>query len=108
MNEYEIDECVERVERHAPQFLPYARFLADWRDTINENSDGWPYWKIGRNSAKKLMSLLDRTIAALREGGEMPTEAEFKKSLAPIRAAAKKYNLPVPELRENMPAGPRM
>jgi hypothetical protein len=47
MNEYEIDRAVAQMEEHAPELAPYAKFLSDWKDTVNNNSDGWAYWQGG-------------------------------------------------------------
>lgn len=107
MNEAEIDHASRIVETHAPQFFPFAKFLSDWRDTVNNNSDGWPYWKAGASCADKLMTLISKTMDSLRGDGEMPTEAEFRKSLTPIRAAATRFKLPTPELLEAPSAGMR-
>jgi hypothetical protein len=87
MNRHEIDEAVERFASH-PVLGKYARFLAAFRDEVDEHSDGWPYWKLPIQAADKLMTLLHGHL----RGGmgayprlPEPTEAEFKKTLTPIK-----------------------
>jgi hypothetical protein len=104
MNEGEIDQSVEVISERAPEFARFAKYLSDWRDVVNSSSDGWPYWKAGARSAERLMGLLNKVMDVLRgRGGEMPTEQEFRKSLAPIKALATKHKLKAPEL-EDAPA----
>jgi hypothetical protein len=100
MNEYDVDEILDITQRQFPQFEPYAQFLHDWKETINSNSDGWAYWKAGRGAADKLAGLLDQVKMSMFGRGELPTEAQLRKALTPIRSAATRHNLPVPELRE--------
>lgn len=77
MNEYEIDEAVVRYRSH-PVLGKAARVLSALRHTINENSDGWPYWKAPSKAAKQLMSLFEKPAEA--------TEAAYRKALAPIKS----------------------
>ena len=98
MNEHDIDDMVDLTAQHAPQFERYARYLADWKDVVNSNSDGWPYWKAGSACAAKLSAALQDVRDSLRNGTPMPSEAVFKKALSPIKAAATRHGLEVPEL----------
>lgn len=103
MNEYDIDDTVRLIHDRHPRFYPYARYLSDWRDIVNRNSDGWPYWSGGSRPARKLMELLDQTVRALRgwpadRGATLPDEKDLRKALAPIKACATRHKLPVPEL----------
>lgn len=100
MNEYDVDEVLDITQRQFPEFERYAQFLVDWKDTINNNSDGWAYWKAGRGAADKLSGLLNQVKMATFGRGELPTEDQLKKALSPIRAAATKYKLPAPELQD--------
>jgi len=100
MNEYEIDEAARIIEHHAPELYPYAKYLSDWRDTVNGNSDGWPYWKAGSSCAAKLMELVTQATNSIRGRGEMPSESLFKKALTPIKSAATKFKLSAPELEQ--------
>lgn len=88
MNESEIDEAVRRFATH-PVLGPAARFLEAFKDQVNGHSDGWPYWTAPSKAANKLMTWL----AGHLRGGmgayprlSEPTEAEFRKTLAPIKA----------------------
>lgn len=106
MNEYEIDEAVELIGDRAPEAARYAKFLHDWKEVVNSSSDGWPHWKAAGKSAEKLMALVQRTLNVIRcRGGEMPTDDEFRKSLAPIRALATKHKLTAPELADTPAPG---
>lgn len=104
LNSYEIDELADLLGTYAPEIAPYAVYLRDWRDTVNANSDGWAYWRGGTRPAQKLCELLSGARGALRGHGEMPTEADLKKALSPIKAAATKNNLPAPVLTEPVAA----
>lgn len=104
MNEYEIDDALDMLRAHAPELAPYAKYLADWRDTVNENSDGWPYWKAGRSCAVKLMEAVHGATLALRTSKPLPPEEDFAKALRPIKAAATRLKLPAPVL--SAPDGP--
>jgi hypothetical protein len=100
MNSDEVDHAIDVIAHHAPEFSPYAKYLGDWRDVINNHSDGWAYWKAGRNSASKLVTLVQSVIdvLAMRSRAEMPTEKDFLKALTPIKSMATKHNLTAPTL----------
>lgn len=100
MNEYEIQESLDIVKNHAPDIVPYAQYLQDWVDIINQNSDGWAFWRAGRAAGDKLGNAVQKAVNALRGRGEMPTEKELKAGLTPIKSAATRHNLPVPEFKE--------
>lgn len=110
MNEPEIDETVEMTAQAAPQFSKYAKYLSDWRDVVNANSDGWAHWKGGTRPAETLMALLQSVKDKIRGRGNfrtdeapMPTDAQFKKALSAIRAAATKHKLTAPTLEGDAP-----
>lgn len=107
MNEGEIDRAIDLLGSHAPDYLPYAVFLGEWRDIVNQNSDGWPYWKAGSRAAGKLMELLDQAVqATFRSGVDYPDLEAFPKSLTPIKAAATKHGLQRPELKKDVGPAP--
>lgn len=60
MNEYEIREARERwsTSDH-PVMKPATRALYAFMQTVNDNSDGWPYWRPASKAATKLMALVD-------------------------------------------------
>lgn len=107
MNEGEIDQMVEFTKYDAQEYAPYAQYLSDWRDIVNENSDGWPYWKIGAGAATKLMEALQALQDSHRFRGEAPDDAQFRKALTPIKSFATRRGLPSPELQPAQP-GMRM
>lgn len=98
MNEGEIEQMLEFTRYEAPEFAPYARYLSDWMDVVNDNSDGWAYWKAGSGAAGKLMDALQALRDSQRYGGAAPDEAVFKRSLAPIKSCATKHGLTAPTL----------
>jgi hypothetical protein len=110
MNRDDIDNMVLVGEVDLPEILPFARFLADWRDTVDDNSDGWSTWRAGSKCADRLMSLLQEANKSRRNRGNLPPRELFVKALTPIRSFASKRGLPRPELAEERPApaGPRM
>lgn len=103
MNEPEIDEALAIIGKYAPRFLPYAKYLSDWRDIINQNSDGWAYWSAGTRPAGKLQELLSAIISNIRgnvRGRNVPEPSvrDLDRALTPIKSIATRKNLPVPVL----------
>lgn len=109
LNEGEIDQMVERLKHYPYQeFLPYIQFLSDWRDIVNQNSDGWCYWRIASKSAEKLQTLIHDLDCWIRYGGDAPhrlpqlpkpSHEQFRKALTSIRSFATRHKLQVPELK---------
>lgn len=84
MNEHEIDEAVRRFDRgDTPNLLAGAEALDRLCRWTNSNSDGWAYWKLPLNAARKLMELLQ---AADRFDPTDCTEAQLKAALVPIKS----------------------
>ena len=77
MNEYEINAAVDRFSNH-PVLSKATKFLAKFRDEVNANSDGWPYWSRPVVSAKKLMTIIMHP--------EQATEQSLKAAITPIEA----------------------
>lgn len=93
MNEMDIDQAVERFKAH-PVLGKYARFLSAFRDEVNAHSDGWAYWKAPAKAADRLMTLMNgHLFSGMGAYPRMqePSEAEFKKTLTPIKAFYAKY-----------------
>jgi hypothetical protein len=111
MNDFEIDRCVEVLERRDSPVARFARFLADWRDVVNANSDGWSHWQGGSRPASKLSDLVQKAtdVALGHDRGELPTDRELTRSLGPIKAAATRHGFQAPVLRdaEGPTVGPR-
>lgn len=101
MNEMEIEMAVEVLREHAPEYLPYARFLDGWKEQVNDNSDGWAYYAGGRRAADKLSTLVKQALDALRDRSiEPPAIEDLDKALRPIRAAATRLGWEPPEFDE--------
>lgn len=100
MNEYEVDEILDLTKRRYPQYEPFAQYLHDWKETINNNSDGWAYWKAGRGAADKLCTLLEQVKMAELGRAELPSESLFARAMTPIKAAATRHGLQAPELQD--------
>lgn len=100
MNEHDIDRALFVVGQYAPEFLPYVRYLSDWRDIVNQNSDGWAYWHAGTRPAGTLEDLIDRLMSSIvgAHGAVAPSAREFDKALTPIKSFATRKKLPAPVL----------
>lgn len=103
MNRDEIERMVEIAEEEMPKILPFVRFLNDWKEIVDENSDGWSSFRAGSKCAEKLMILVKEAESSRRGRGQVPPRELFKRSLASIRSFASKRDFPVPELREAAP-----
>lgn len=77
MNRMDVEDAVDRYKNHAVLGIA-ARFLSDFVEEVDSVSDGWPYWKLPSNAAKKLMELIQK--------GGNPTMNDLKKSLVPIKS----------------------
>jgi len=90
MNEWEIDEAVDRYRDH-PVLGPATRTLSNLRDATNRNSDGWPYWQKPSRAAKRLMELIQgygldpRNVRFDRERADA-TVAKLRVAYSPIKA----------------------
>ncbi|MDW9481124.1 hypothetical protein GOB57_20990 [Sinorhizobium meliloti] len=104
MNRDDIDRMVLVGETEVPEILPFATFLADWRDTVDENSDGWSTWRAGSKCADRLMGLLQEADNSRRGRGHVPPRELFLRALTPIKSFATQRGLPRPELVEGRPA----
>ena len=99
MNEYDIDRALEVVRQHAPEFFIYVKYLSDWRDIINQNSDGWAYWSAGTRPASNLEDLISKLMHSISgRNVEEPSVKEFYKALTPIKSFATRHKLPAPVL----------
>lgn len=97
MNTWDIDRAMADHAKH-PVLGPATRMLGVFRDTVNQNSDGWPYWTAARKAASKLMYLIE---VGDTNRGRTATEAEFKKAQTPLKTFCTKHNLPFPRLDDN-------
>lgn len=88
MNESEIDDAVRKYRDH-PVLGKATQLLSKFRDLINSNSDGWPYWKAGSAAARQLMTMIGSPDTA--------TEAQLKKAMVPIKSLCTRHKLKFPE-----------
>lgn len=97
MNEYDIDNTIDTLSRVGSPLAPYARYLGSWRDVINSNSDGWPFWKVGHQAANKLSEVLDAAMSHHRGRlSSEPSVEDARKAVTPIKSAATRHGLPQP------------
>ena len=77
MNAKDIQQAIHRYAEH-PVLGPAARFLDEFREEVNQHSDGWAYWTLPCRAAKRLQEMILGTRPA--------TLVEFHKALRPIRS----------------------
>jgi hypothetical protein len=101
LNEYEVGEAIRSAEFNGqfgddhPNALKGAQVLDRLMRWTNSNSDGWPYWKLPSNAAKRLMeALYVRYFSAYdkRVTADM-TDAELKAALTPIRSFLRRHGV---------------
>ena len=101
MNRSDIEEA---VERHAgkPVLARATKFLKDFQEMIDDHSDGWPYWAPPVRSADKLMTLIEDYHPWKRDSRPicLPTEADLKKAITPIKSFCTRKKLPCPKLEK--------
>lgn len=86
-NEANVDRYAIEFAHH-PILGPAARFLQEYKDLINSNSDGWCYWRYGTKCADSLCGILHNASQAKYES--MPVEQATE---AQVKAACKKITL---------------
>lgn len=85
-NTCEVDDFV-RTFQNDPVLGPGANYLSEYRDIINENSDGWAYWSHGRKCSDSLSELLCKAINHQRyERFRSRADEEANPYNAPARA----------------------
>ena len=93
MNDYDIDQAQHRFAND-PILGPAATFLKEFKDEVDNHSDGWAHWKAPVQAAAQLMTLLQAGEANFRnqhgEGREGDrqeiTVQSLTKAIAPIKA----------------------
>jgi hypothetical protein len=78
LNEDDIDFAADRG-------VPGARVLQAFKNMVNENSDGWPYWRLATNASVALQKLVQSGTA------DAPAIA---KALVPIKSFCTRKGLP--------------
>jgi hypothetical protein len=84
MNQSEIEWAAQR-HHECPNVRKGVRLLLRLMQSVNEQSDGWAYYRAPSKSAEKLMELL-KTAGNLNHDthGEI-SEAALKQAITPIR-----------------------
>jgi len=97
----EIDQAIRTLAFCGESdFLPYARFLAGWRDAIAGIEGGWGNWKEGTDVAFTLFDLVTKAALHAHEGRKMPPFAAFENAMMPIGEAAARHGLQIPEVTD--------
>jgi hypothetical protein len=109
MNEYEVDDVVDRfTAEETPNLHRGAQILSRLRYWTNANSDGWPYWQKPANSASKLMDMLHAAEGNRRRGlSDVDiTAAELTKALSPIKSFLTKQGVEHARILNDPPPPP--
>lgn len=77
MNDFDIEMAKRRIGNH-PILGEAIRFLQDFKEEVDQHSDGWAYWRLPVASAAKLMTLIQHP--------ETATMANLKAALTPIKS----------------------
>lgn len=87
LNHYEIDERVHQYVDH-PVLGPATRTLANLRDVVDANSDGWCYWPKPQRAASNLCRLIAGDGTARYRFGERDdvTPEGLAAALRPVKA----------------------
>lgn len=85
MNQSEIEWAAS--QRHeCPNVRKGVHLLLRLMEAVNQQSDGWPYWKAPAQAAEKLMTLL-QSVGNLQYGTHGTiTAADLRKAITPIRS----------------------
>ena len=87
MNGYEVEEAVVQFQDN-PVLAPAARYLSDFRELINDNSDGWTNWSYGTRCANDLCDILSAARLNIFQNSRdyvPPTTEQVKKAVQKIR-----------------------
>lgn len=88
LNEYEVEEAVRLFrDDEVPNLSAGAQALQALVNWTNSHSDGWPYWRLPSQAAKRLQqALYEARMQAYRDRVEDISEADLKAALRPIKA----------------------
>lgn len=94
-NEYEIQEMAHRAQTN-PELAPFGKIALRYVEIVNSNSDGWAYWKAASKSAARFLQSLHKLTMPhhYRYNESMPTTADLRKALSPMKALLTKRGLP--------------
>jgi hypothetical protein len=91
VNEWDIERLVTSTnDGDHPNLHQAALTLERFKDWVNSNSDGWPYWIKARKSSERLQERLHAFDTARFSWGSSDaadiTEAELKRLYTPIKS----------------------
>ena len=89
MNQSDIEIAVKQCVVH-PVLGPATRFLKALMDSVNEQSDGWPYWRAPSKAAEKLMQLIKDNTGGMwyPQSATSLTLKDVVKTIIPIKRMA--------------------
>lgn len=101
INEYEIDDAAGLL-RNEPVTGPAAKFLYDYKEAINESSDGWPYWRYGTKCADDLSAIVYDALMKAQYGVQKPepTQADVDKAIRKIKHFANRIGRDLKEVMQ--------
>ena len=92
MNRMEIEDA-ERILGDDPLMGGAARFLKSYMELVDDNSDGWPYWRAGTKCADTLSQMLHDAMGAKRGFTYKyvaPTKEEVVRAVGKIKGFIKR------------------
>ena len=86
MNRTEIEIAAKNCAGD-PVLGPATRFLKSLMESVDSQSDGWPYWSAPSKAAESLMELIQNNTGGWGHpsSGSSVTLADVKKTLTPIK-----------------------
>jgi hypothetical protein len=86
MNRFDIEIAAENCAGH-PVLGPATRFLKALMESVDQQSDGWPYWSAPSKSAEKLMELIKQNTGGMwhPSSSTFITLKDVTKAIIPIR-----------------------
>lgn len=85
MNQAEI-EWAAKCTHECPNVRKGLHLLLRLMEAVNDQSDGWPYWRAPAKASQKLMDLL-QTAGNLNHGTHGTiSAADLRKAITPIRS----------------------
>lgn len=86
MNQADIMDLHQNLNSHScPNVRKGVRLLYRLMEAVNDQSDGWPYWKAPSQAAEKLMELLRGCGNIWYPLHGSITEAQLKEAITPIK-----------------------
>ena len=70
LNEWEVMNLVDRFF-HDRTMGPVVITLRNFVNAVNENSDGWCYWRPAQRAAQRLVAVCEFADKAYRDGDEI-------------------------------------